>query len=448
LGKWIKVLLYTVAILLFIAIVCLKPLDRVPLKRHGFYKEMMSSLDRFHFDTLQQNEILAGWGKVNITPAQPFPMAGYAPRATYGSVHDSLFVRIVHLSMGQKDVFILSADLIMFPPLLKRALLDKFDSLYHGKGRPFVFFSATHTHNGIGGWDNSLLGEVVMGSYHPEWIDETTNKLVAAMFAMETTRQRSTIEYGEIDATEYVENRLAGSNGSVDGMVRSLKIIRQDGAQAVLVSYSAHATLIGSNSLEISGDYPSALVSLLEKNNDFAMFMAGMVGSHRIHGVEGKDFERIGNVAELLEYKIDSIQYMPLRGQGRNAYGIIELVHGPSQLRLSGSFALRDWVFRSIFRPLEGEISMLKLGNVMFIGTPCDFSGEIYVEHRLGKLADKQKLKLMITSFNGGYTGYITYGGHYDCCPNEEVRAMNWVGPYYGAYYVDVLQKLLEKVPN
>ena len=79
------------------------------------------------------------------------------------------------------------------------------------------------------------------------------------------------------------------------------------------------------------------------------------------------------------------------------------------------------------------------------MGTSCDFSGEIYVNDHFEKLANEKGKKLLITSFNGNYTGYITADHHYDVLDENEVRTMNWVGPYYGQYYSEIIQRILEK---
>jgi hypothetical protein len=86
----------------------------------------------------------------------------------------------------------------------------------------------------------------------------------------------------------------------------------------------------------------------------------------------------------------------------------------------------------------------MKIGNLIFLGTPCDFSGEIYVRDGLGQLAERQGNKLLITSFDGDYVGYITYDDHFGHSEQEEIMAMNWVGPHYGNYFSQIVQKLIQ----
>jgi len=84
----------------------------------------------------------------------------------------------------------------------------------------------------------------------------------------------------------------------------------------------------------------------------------------------------------------------------------------------------------------------LKIGNNVLIGTPCDYSGELMPE--IVRTAQFKKLNLMVTSFNGGYVGYITHDRHYDL-DAYETRVMNWYGPQNGIYFQEIIQEILNK---
>ena len=53
---------------------------------------------------------------------------------------------------------------------------------------------------------------------------------------------------------------------------------------------------------------------------------------------------------------------------------------------------------------------------------------------------------MIVTSFNGDYVGYITEDEHYDHASHAEVRTMNWVGPYFGEYFSNVIMEGVKKV--
>ena len=79
------------------------------------------------------------------------------------------------------------------------------------------------------------------------------------------------------------------------------------------------------------------------------------------------------------------------------------------------------------------------MGNVILMGTPCDFSGELTEEIR--SAARRQGFHAIVTSFNGHYIGYITADKYYDRS-HYETRLMNWYGPGNGAYLTESLLEL------
>jgi neutral ceramidase len=440
--KWIGGI---ILFFLLLAISLVGPIDWSPLEEKSFYKEMMVELDTikpvFHPAT---QTLKAGWSKANITPHYAMPMAGYTQRPRFESVHDSLFTRIVAIDNGSITCYFITADLLLFPPDLR----DRINEKIAAKGWKdfFLYLSATHTHNGVGGWHSSVLGRVALGEYHEEWIEETAQSIVMKMEAAYASRLESQIAYFENDVSESVENRIAFDNGEIDGIVRGFSIARADSTKGIVFTFSAHATSIGKNNLILSGDYPAvAIEQLKEKGWDFGMYMAGMVGSHRFKWVPEKDFEAVDVMAKMLTDKILSAPFIKMKDSIEIKTMNVPIQFGPSQLRIHKDWKVRDWAFRLLANRLEGDVTYLQLGNITFMGTPCDFSGELFTREKLGVVAQTFDKKLIITSFNGDYVGYITYDPHYEKLKKEEVMALNWVGPHYGKYFSHIIERLLMK---
>jgi hypothetical protein len=368
-------------------------------------------------------------------------MAGYRLRDDFETVHDSLYARIVALRTGEQSIYMISLDLLLFPPALKQKLDDHFNNKANP---PFLYLSATHTHNGVGCWHDSTVGNLVLGSYDEKWVDETTGKIIAAIEDIETNLKSSSISYWEVDAREYAENRLA-SMAPYDGMLRGIKLTRSDSTTSHLITFSAHATSISKKSKSLSGDYPAAVIdTLMSSTHSFGMFMAGMVGSHRLAGINTLDFDLVAQAGKALSDKIQSASLSPVKDSVRLTTAHIPIQFGPSQLRISKDWKLRDWVFSWLVNPLKGELTYLQINDIVLIGTPCDFSGEIFVKH-IEEVAAQQSKKVIITSFNGDYVGYITEDEHYETLEKEEVMTMNWVGPYYGSYFTEMITDILKK---
>lgn len=442
LKKLIKWLVYTVLGLFVLAMLLVGPLDKTPLKEQPFYQTMVSRLGTIHPNQSQKDKVKVGWSRFNITPGYSMPMAGYTPKDKYESIHDSIYGGVITMIIGNTVNVIVSLDLMLFPPSIK----DQVNEALKRQGKDyFVYYSATHTHSSLGGWDESLVGRLALGSYHAVWVDQTANDILDNIDKATTSSISSTIQYWENDATEFVENRLDAANGQVDGKLRGLKFIRADSSKAVIVTYSAHPTNVELLSRVVSGDYPSALTKQLEKKGfDFGLFMAGMVGSHRLKGIEGTDFERIDKAGLILADRIVSATNQNLADSISISSAHIPIAFGPSQLRIAKDLRVRDWVFRSLLNPLHGEFTYLQVGHVVFIGTPADFSGEIFAQEKLEAVAATMGKKLIVTSFNGNYTGYITADRYYAKGNEEEVMALNWVGPFFGEYYTEMIREILD----
>jgi len=384
---------------------------------------------------------MVGWSRFSLVPDHPVPMAGYKPRNKFTGIKDTVYMRVMAFGNGATTAYIISADLLLFPPALKTMIYSKMDSMRSD----FIYFSASHTHTSVGGWDPSILGRILMGEYNEAWVDELATATILHMQMAKKSMKPAKISYWEKDANKYIDNRV-DSNAMVDGKFRGLKIDRIDGQKAQLFAIGAHPTMINKRLTSLSGDYPAETMKYLARDYDFTLFMAGAVGSQRFKGFEKThDFILTDKVGKLFSSVIENAAINPLKDSMEIKTGRIKMEHGPSQLRVSANLKLRDWVFRAINKPLEGEIMLLKLGDLLMVGMPCDFAGEISVINNFEGWAASSGMKLMITSFNGEYTGYITADAHYRKEDDEELRILNWVGPYFGAYYSEIMQQLIVK---
>lgn len=397
---------------------------------------MNARLDTLKLDVNGASQLKAGWAKVNITPDHSMPMAGYIPRDRFDTVHDSLFARIIVIENGSFKTAMINVDLLIFPPSLRDQIKEKV-------GNTFLYLSATHTHNGVGGWDPSLGGRLITGKYSEEYVKSIADKISDAVNSI--TTKNSSLQYWESNTSNIVENRVNVDSGKVDTKLRGIKLQRDDSTSAVLFTYSAHATSIAKEKLELSADYPAKAIELLQKQYTFLMFMSGMVGSTRLKWTPYLDYQLIDSIAPKLVASIDTAKYDTAMNSPQIKSKHIPIEFGPSQLRIAKNWKINDWVFRSVFGKLKGELTYLEFGDVVFIGTPCDFAGELYNVFELEKIAADHKKHLIITSFNGDYDGYITYDKHYDESTKEEINALNWVGPYYGAYFSDMIKRIVAK---
>ena len=441
-----KILLGLVILILIFLAFTIVPVDRTDYREMSYYQEMNTLLDNWKPTIDTSQNLKAGWAKINLTPSKPTPTAGYGDREgkPYQSIHDSVYVRAIVLSTAQKPIAIVSCDLLIFPPEVTILLKEKIKTI--GFDWSQVYVGTTHTHNSLGAWGKNSVGELFAGKYDQNTVDFIANKVLEAIKKANQNIVSAKIGYAEINAKELVFNRLVGDKlGTTDPFVRVLKIEKQTGETALLTTFSAHATTLNADKNFLSADYPGELVNQLNQKGYFASYMAGSVGSSGPVGEELKDdFIQMKNLSEGLSAKVlKEISHIKVESINQLSLSTFKVSLREPQVRFAQNWRFRPWVFKTLFGDYPAEIKALRIGKNVMIGTPCDYSGELMPE--VIKTARNRNLNLIVTSFNGGYVGYITHDRHYNL-NSYETRTMNWYGPQNGVYFQEMIEKILKKI--
>ncbi len=432
---------------LVLALILLAPVDRTPYPEMDYYRQTMERLEDLEIAGSSAGDTLVvGWAKINLTPDQPVPLAGYGKRrgAHYTQVHDSIYVRAFVFSNGAHKAVYLTADLLIIPPLVYEALLEKLNG--SGFGPDNLHLTATHSHSSIGGWQPGFVGSLFSGEFDPAIVDFIAQKMADAILSAESRLVKARVGFTAIQAQNLVRNRLVGDmEGVVDPWFRMMKIVRDDGSTALLTSYAAHATCLGGSFMQLSGDYPGALVRAIEADTsiDFAAFGAGAMGSMAPLAPPLSDLEEIDYMTDnlidqiMLLQSVIPINYTTELKSSRLSVGMRE-----PHFRIATHTRLRPWVFQQVFGEVQPSINSLQIGSQLIIGTPCDFSGELIdtIDQRL----KAEGIYPMVHSFNGAYLGYITKDQWYDR-NKYETRTMNWFGPYNGSYFSELIDSVANK---
>lgn len=433
-----------VAILLFLA-VSLAPVDETPYQQMTYYTQTKQRLGQLPSMPAPKTAIQAGWAKTNITPNHPTATAGYGARLgkKWSVVKDSIYVRSVVLDNGATRVALIGLDLLITPPTVVEQLKKRLPEV--GLRWENVFIGAIHSHNSAGGWAPKLVGHLLAGSYEPALVNQITDGVLKTLASAQQQLSPVQIGFTQVNDTTQVYNRLT-EKGRLDPYVRLLKLQKASGQSALLCTYAGHATIFDfDKSQYLSRDYPGALVDRLEKKDaTFALFMAGAVGSTGPKEVGEDDFAQIRNYADTLAATIETA--LPtLKMQPDSALGALTLPLGlrEPQARVLGNWRVRPWLFYALYGDYPSELKALRIGNTVLVGTPCDFSGMLVADFQ--QVAARQKINLIITSFNGGYVGYITPDQYYHT-DAYETQAMNWFGPYNGAYFEEMMMGLIRKL--
>ncbi len=216
----------------------------------------------------------AGWGRVEFTPREAVPLAGYGHLRDRLSTHvrDPLFVRALAFEDGDTRVVLVVYDLLMVVEELHVAVLQR---LADTNAR--VLVHATHTHSAPGGFGRGWLIERVVGRHRPGTIEQLAG-------AGERAARQALGDLAPAKVGSTVEG-LPGLNGNrrepggpVDEELTVLRVVRSND-EAMLVSYSAHPVIVAERDhFALSADYPGLVVNLLERQVAFAAFVQGALG--------------------------------------------------------------------------------------------------------------------------------------------------------------------------
>lgn len=426
------------AVLVFIALVSIAPVNR-SIDRSGELMTMREKIKSLPPVAQNISSFYAGYAKVNLTPSFPVATAGYGKRKgkLIERIRDSVYVRATVMHNGAQRVAIVSADLLIIPPAVTTLLERELPLI--GFSLDNTYLGATHTHNSIGNWGEGAAA-FLYGAYNEQVVRFIVDQIKEAIATANRTVRPAALKAGTIAVPHAVRNRLI-NNGPVDSLLRVVEIQQDNNQKQVLLSYTAHATCLTSKDLSLSRDYPGALVDALEAQGySFAMFLAGAVGSHACRIPEGEEcINWMGNeLATYFRERKDTL--LPISSSVLAFYRVPLLLPGP-QPKLTGSLRLRPWLFRYAFGEYPVYLNALRIGNVLMIGTPCDYSGEF--NHHLDQYANKYGLAVMLTSFNGGYIGYVTPDKYFDQ-DHYETRLMNWYGYGNGEYVTSCIEALID----
>ena len=434
-------------IVLFLS-VSLAPVDDTPYRQMPYYKQTKQRLAQLPEPPAAKEVIRAGWSKANITPPYTTPTGGYGARRGkhWRIVSDSIFARAIVLDNGSTRVAIVGLDLLITPPTVTEALKKRLPEV--GLRWENVYTGAIHSHNSVGGWAPGLVGQLIAGEYDAQLVTRITNGVLTAIRNAQADMDPVQVGYGQTDASDHITNRIArsGPTSPLDGQIRLLKLQKNTGESALLCTFAGHATLFnGDNGGYLSRDYPGSLVDRLEKKSaNFALFIAGAVGSTGPRARGTTDFQEIRNYAGDLAGRIERI--LPqIQTHPDSSLAVLTLPLGLREPhpRVIGNWRVRPWLFYAIYGDYPSDLKALRIGKTVLLGTPCDYSGEFVADFQ--PLSRQKGINLMITSFDGGYIGYVTPDRYYNRT-TYETRDMNWFGPYNGAYFEEMMMGLLEKI--
>ncbi len=382
--------------------------------------------------------LLAGWSRFNITPPLGAPTYGYSARYGKGitAVADSAYVRALALSVaGGSTVVFLSADICTWVPSVADSITSVVAKALPGT---FLYFGATHTHNGPGGYSNGPVDSWIMGGDRNDLrnvlVSNSARAIEKAVSSLAPSRQRSF----ETDFPDLIFNRT-GKPEAVDDDVLLLETRKETGETCALVVFGAHATTVTRDSLVCSADYPGFLTrTLTDSGYAEVVFFAGATGqsgpSHDGKTISGGTMDRAALYGQTLATRLLSLV----------RHSEIPFDSIPVLRAFSGPVYLPEYQYQFLSRVLEhpvagclfgdgspeASVRCVQLGKNLFVGHSFEFSGV------LSEVIDREingpGRKIWITGFNGRNYLYVVPDTYYSERAYES--SMSLFGPGLGEY--------------
>ncbi|MCE1198581.1 MAG: neutral/alkaline non-lysosomal ceramidase N-terminal domain-containing protein [Marinilabiliales bacterium] len=435
------------------------PVKVDPFVTSGYFKATMQRIDSLKkLDPAKTDSIAAGFAKVSISPTvgnssddaatgkfKVVPLAGFGARKGKSAtgVHDSIFVRAIAFQSGKSITYFVGADLLIFPPDIIDRTVDLLAKA--GIARNQLVFFATHTHSSLGAWGSGFIAEQFAGKPNAKVQQWLVGRIVAAVELAGKDLTPAEIAYGSFDASAFTRNRFTGDLGLKNNDFTYLLINQKGKRKAAIGSFSGHATTQGANNMQFSGDYPGYWERKMEKSVcDVAVFAAGSVGSQSAQS-KGAGFESARYLGESLAdsviARVPTLQFaagIPFR------IATLRMTMPEYHIRLTPRINLSSWLSNKLMpEPQNVYLQALRIGNLVWMTAPADFSGEFAVQLKNG-LARKG-FGGLVTSFNGSYVGYVV-PGKYFYMDEYEPKLMGWFGPTNGDYFADVFRYLSDVV--
>lgn len=222
----------------------------------------------------------AGHSRICISPPVGSSLAGFAAREGVSQgIHDDLFVRALVLEKEGHTIVLVSVEVLA----LSSKFVEHVRGVIHQRtGIPpsSIMIASTHTHAGPVTITTFFNPQESVDATYMDHLAEALVECVASAW-----RERFPARAGV--GVAYVQgvgvNRRSHDQRPVDEEVGIIKIEDRDRrTRAVFMNYACHPTVLGSDNLLVTGDFPAFAIQKIESTlgpDSFAMFVNGAQGN-------------------------------------------------------------------------------------------------------------------------------------------------------------------------
>ncbi len=412
----------------------------------------------------------AGFSKNSISPPIGAPLAGFAARQGFcEGIHDELFARALVIEKGGTTVAFVSLDVLAVSSEFAGRVRENIERRT-GIRQDAVTIAATHTHAGPVTIRTFFNPDETLDNAYMEKLATAVEDSVVTAF---DNKFPARVGVGSGFVSGIGVNRRTPDKQPIDEEIGIIKVEDLQGnTKAVFINYACHPTVLGSNNLLATGDFPYFTVEKVERmTGGSAMFVNGTQGNISMgHSSElsaigiitpGRTFEH----AEELGHKLAdaALEVLPSIKTSENleisSVSIpfpIPLKKYPSQAETAGTLKKANEYLQSLDgngersaeeldnflraksaalyasienfytletekftdRIMEIELQGIRLGEAVFIAVPA----EVFVEIGL-ELKKRAPHKTYIVGIANGYIGYMPTSDSYKVGGYEVVSA-------------------------
>ena len=449
------VALVAVAVVLFLVVIGPWPVyNDTGFTKSEYYQKAIAAIEQ---ETAKANitkdpgRFKAGWATRIMTPDVGVPMGGYGARPNdkkSTGVRDELMARAIAISDGVNVVVLLGLDMLIVPPNIADMTIAKVSEQAPLTGND-IYFTASHTHCGPGGFAPGLASKISGGDYNPKVPDFLSSVFSDVIVAAYNDMKPALVAHGNINAEQYIRNRTR--DAEVDGTLNYMIVQQEDGKQCYVTRFSAHPTIFDEDMLEFSAEFPGEFARYIEQQTKAtAIYLGGAVGSMSPRAPDAPSrTEKVAAFGQAVgKLLLDNLPEPDFQAFGNVASVGVPVGVPPVQVRpLSPKWRLSPLAAKILGVPPEGRIQGARIGNMLFIGLPFDVSGELAREWR--QHAAEQGWDLWVTGFSGAYLGYLSPDRYYYETDDKgnldyETGLMSWIGPNAEAYFGSLMNKIIE----
>ena len=276
-----------------------------------------------------EEKLLVGYARVDITPEETVPLAGYGntSRRLSQNVRDPLYATCLAFTDSQGETALLyTTDLIRaYEDTTRRVRAELEKEL--GLPRHKVMIASTHTHSGPDLFNTGFESVV---NYKDMYVERLTKAAKLAMadrkeaklFASEARPERMNFvrHYKMADGTyagsnfgRFKDNVIVDHTSPNDPQMPVVKIAREGGEDIVLMNWAAHPCFTGGlTEPNISADYIAEVRKYIEEKTGmrFAFFQGAAGNQNARSKIEGE--HRTGDPVEygalLGEYALQALE--------------------------------------------------------------------------------------------------------------------------------------------